>query len=126
MDIDRFKQVNDDAGHAAGDAVLKRLGVLLRQALRTHDVLGRFGGDEFVVLLPDTNREHLTQAARRVGELADAAGISLSIGAAAWPTDGPEPALLLSVADANLYRAKRAGRHRVCLSGGDPRVIGAG
>jgi diguanylate cyclase (GGDEF)-like protein len=123
IDVDLFKQINDQLGHPAGDEVLRQLGALLRQALRTHDVLGRFGGDEFVALLPETSRDHLAQAARRVGQLAGQAGISLSIGAANWPADVGDPALLLATADANLYRAKRAGRHRICLSGAEPVLI---
>ncbi|HEY3353177.1 MAG TPA: GGDEF domain-containing protein [Polyangia bacterium] len=125
IDIDRFKQVNDLEGHAAGDEVLRRLGGILRQTLRTHDVLGRFGGDEFVVLLPNTGRDALALAARRLGQVASQGGISLSIGCASWPGDCADPALLLPTADANLYRAKRAGRRRVCLSEGEPFVIEA-
>jgi diguanylate cyclase (GGDEF)-like protein len=112
MDIDLFKEVNDRLGHQAGDDMLRRMGAVLRDSLRTHDILGRFGGDEFVVLLPATSKEQLAQAARRILQKAREANISLSLGGANWPSDCDDPKLLLTAADANLYRAKRQGRGR--------------
>ncbi|MBI5479706.1 MAG: GGDEF domain-containing protein [Deltaproteobacteria bacterium] len=125
LDIDGFKQVNDRQGHAAGDDVLRRLGALLQQTVRSHDTLARFGGDEFVVLLPDTPGDHVAQAAVRIGALARHAGISVSIGGATWPTDCADLTQLFAVADRNLYRAKNAGRGRACFGAAEPRVIGA-
>jgi diguanylate cyclase (GGDEF)-like protein len=125
LDIDRFKQVNDREGHAAGDDVLRRLGALLQQAVRGHDALARFGGDEFIVLLPDTPSEHVAGAATRIGALARLAGISVSIGGATWPADCEDLTQLFAVADRNLYRAKNAGRGRACFGAAEPLVIGA-
>jgi len=126
LDVDGFKQVNDRAGHAAGDEVLRHLGALLQQAVRSHDVLARFGGDEFIVLLPDTPAEHLPPAAARIGALAGKAGISMSLGGATWPTDCAELSDLFGLADRNLYRAKAAGRGRACFGAAEPKLMGAG
>jgi diguanylate cyclase (GGDEF)-like protein len=125
LDIDDFKLVNDRQGHAAGDEVLRRLGALLQQAVRGHDILARFGGDEFVVLLPNTPTDHVAVAAARFGAVARQAGISVSIGGATWPTDCDDLAQLFAVADRNLYRAKHAGRGRACFGAAEPLVIGA-
>lgn len=110
MDVDRFKTINDTNGHAAGDEVLRKIGVLLRQNLREHDIAARLGGDEFVILLPDASSEQLSSASQRILNLALKEGISLSIGGATWPDDAPSFDALLATADAQLYEAKRAGR----------------
>lgn len=110
VDVDHFKSVNDEGGHAAGDDVLRKLGALLRRNVREHDVAARLGGDEFVVLLPDATREQLTAVAQRVGALAHGEGISLSVGGASFPDDTPDIGALVAAADEQLYAAKRAGR----------------
>lgn len=117
IDVDRFKTINDTRGHAAGDELLRRLGAILQRNLREHDVAARLGGDEFAVLLPDATTEQLASAAQRLGSLALAEGVSLSIGGATWPGDVAELGLLLESADAQLYAAKRAGRGCACVRG---------
>jgi len=117
IDVDRFKEINDTDGHAAGDAVLRAIGAILKRDLRTHDVVGRLGGDEFVVLLPEATDLECSAVARRMGNAARAQGISLSIGGACWPADCPNAADLLAVADARLYQAKRGGRGRSSFGG---------
>ncbi|MBK8260549.1 MAG: GGDEF domain-containing protein [Nannocystis sp.] len=133
IDLDNFKQVNDEGGHAAGDAVLRELGELLRQTLRGHDLIGRFGGDEFTVLLVETPASEVTLVLRRIGKLAWERGIAMSIGVASFPSDCEVPSGLFALADKNLYAAKEAGRSRACvgaarvmvqLGGAEPRDEG--
>jgi len=119
-DVDLFKQINDTRGHEAGDDVLKRIGALLREATRADDVIGRFGGDEFVVVMPEAARDQLVPGAQRIGRLAADRGISLSLGGASWPSDCGEPRGLLGTADQSLYRAKHAGRGCACIPGLEP------
>lgn len=117
IDVDFFKNTNDSRGHEAGDAVLRALGTLLGATLRTHDVPARYGGDEFVVLLPDANLEQLTATAKRIGAAARAANISLSIGGATWPQSCPTIETLFAAADEQVYLAKRDGRGCAYVNG---------
>jgi diguanylate cyclase (GGDEF)-like protein len=122
VDIDHFKQINDRFGHEAGDAILKDLARLLEAGIRDVDVAARFGGEEFVVLLPETD----LAAALEVGERLRAAvesmkkewngeplPVRISVGCSASPACVPDPKLLVRSADAALYQAKREGRNRV-------------
>ncbi|OOF13948.1 diguanylate cyclase [Salinivibrio sp. MA427] len=123
LDIDHFKAVNDTYGHAVGDTVIAAVGTLLRQHCRTTDKLGRYGGEEFTLVLPDCNADHAHKLVNRLRE--DFAGIkfasdgesftcTLSAGVAdnhQFPKDTAEA--LLEKADQALYRAKRDGRNRV-------------
>lgn len=118
LDVDRFKDINDTAGHAAGDEALRRLSALLAQALREHDTFARIGGDEFAVILPGIGRDEALSVAARIGALAKGEGLSLSIGGASVPEDTVDPGPVVALADANLYAAKRAGRGRARLGGG--------
>jgi diguanylate cyclase (GGDEF)-like protein len=125
LDLDNFKQVNDSFGHPAGDEVLRQLGVLLRRSVRVTDFVARYGGEEFALLLPRTDRAGAT----RVGEALRAAleshpfpvgsstvSITISVGIATRTTfDEPDVMQLVQLADDALYRAKRAGRNRVCI-----------
>ena len=115
IDLDHFKQVNDTQGHAAGDAVLVQVAGLLQAQLRAEDVLGRAGGEEFWLVLPDTPRTHALALAERLRQqVADAAlGTTCSVGVAlAQPSDA-DAGQLIARADAALYRAKDGGRNRV-------------
>jgi diguanylate cyclase (GGDEF)-like protein len=120
LDIDSFKPINDRYGHAVGDEVLREMGRRLRGRVRTEDVAGRLGGDELLVVLPDTDAEGAAVLAGSICKAIRAelfhtsAGlirVTASIGSATW---GGEPtAGLLEAADQALYRAKGAGRDRV-------------
>jgi len=121
VDLDRFKLINDTLGHAAGDRYLVHIGELLRQHVRTLDVAGRIGGDEFLVILPMTSVEEARIFASRfrVGQEQFNAShpefgqATVSIGLAESPRDGENVSSLLAAADAALYRAKHAGRNTV-------------
>ena len=114
-DLDHFKSINDTHGHKTGDEVLVAAAHAMATHLRAEDALGRFGGEEFLVLLPDTDAEAAIHAAERMrAEVACAPGpvpITVSIGIATW--DGEAPEELLQRADEALYAAKDAGRDRV-------------
>ena len=115
IDLDHFKRINDSAGHAAGDAVLVRVAGLLQAQLRAEDVLGRAGGEEFWLILPDTPRAHALVLAERLRQrVAEAAlGTTCSVGLALAEPDDADAGQLIARADAALYRAKDQGRNRV-------------
>lgn len=124
LDLDHFKDFNDTHGHAAGDAALRSLAEALRAAVRHEDVVARWGGEEFVVLLPETRaadalariedvRKALERAIPLTTRTGTALGITASAGVAAWPGDGLEVDEVLAAADRRLYAAKLAGRNRV-------------
>ena len=134
IDLDHFKSVNDMHGHLVGDAALFQVGLSIKQELRQADVVGRFGGEEFVVMLPDLGVEVASQVAERVrsriatillsdlqGEHADGGvcrhALSASIGVAMFPDHAADLPGLLQAADAALYVAKHAGRNRIALAG---------
>jgi two-component system cell cycle response regulator len=122
IDIDDFKRINDTFGHQVGDKVLKQLAVLLKRELRTMDFLARIGGEEFVIILPETGgtgaRLFADRILRRIGQhnFGDASAevwVTASAGLATFPDERIEdPESLLKLADENLYRAKHAGRNR--------------
>ncbi|PYS51889.1 MAG: hypothetical protein DMF68_02835 [Acidobacteria bacterium] len=131
MDLDHFKQVNDNYGHLVGNQTLEEVGGVIMRSLRAGDVAARFGGEEFAAFLLDAQyaqgvvaaervragvEEHLF-AAKRHGsaELEDRTlRITISIGVSAFPDDAQDPIELVELADTALYRAKRGGRNRVC------------
>ncbi|HEY2094931.1 MAG TPA: GGDEF domain-containing protein [Pseudonocardia sp.] len=135
LDLDHFKSVNDDHGHLAGDEVLSAVASALRAEVREHDLVGRFGGEEFVVLLPELGREldgsgELHAIAERIrhristlsvvvstphGSLT-IAGLSVSVGGAAFPEHGAGLENLMDAADTALYAAKRDGRNAVRIA----------
>ncbi len=117
VDVDLLKRTNDAGGHQAGDALLQDVATLLSKSFRAHDAVARFGGDEFVVLLPGSDPAALRAAAIRVGEEAYRAGVSLSLGGASWPTDEMGLDQLFATADAALYKAKQSGRACAFIAG---------
>ena len=126
IDVDDFKQFNDNFGHAAGDAVLRDLGVLLFDHFRGEDVACRYGGDEFIIVLLDASLEKTRERAVRLCEHARHLSIhfegqafemiTLSVGIAAFPEQGSTSAEILKAADIALYRAKHDGRNRVVMA----------
>ncbi len=125
LDIDRFKQVNDRHGHEVGDQVLRRMAREIQQRLRSSDLLGRWGGEEFLVIAPDCTLAQARWLARRLcrdiamGEVAPVGRVTLSIGVTAvLPEDTPQR--LVRRADLAMYRAKHAGRACVRVVSKDP------
>ncbi|WP_328808879.1 sensor domain-containing diguanylate cyclase [Nonomuraea montanisoli] len=124
VDIDHFKRVNDRHGHLVGDQVLAGVAATLRSQLREYDVVGRFGGEEFVVLLPGADVHEARQVAERlrnrISHMAVAADdamitVTISVGVAIMSLHGDDLIELLAAADLALYRAKELGRDRICL-----------
>ncbi len=118
-DLDRFKAINDTFGHTAGDQVLKAVGDFLRGSIRDVDSVGRYGGEEFVMLLPETDKASARGLSERLRkgiaamELGNLPQITISMGVATFPEDGRTDDELLQKADAALYAAKKKGRNRV-------------
>lgn len=125
VDIDKFKKVNDTYGHPTGDRVIKSLARVLSQRLRQTDVVGRYGGEEFAVILPDTDgaaageiMDELREAFAKICHEDQGAAFTctFSCGIAVYPTHA-DPGALKEAADQALYRAKEGGRNRVALDG---------
>jgi len=125
FDIDHFKQYNDTNGHLPGDELLKALSQILRENSREDELVGRYGGEEFIMVMPNVDRDGALLAAERVRGLiaghpfvhADkqpSGRVTVSGGVAVWPLDGDDVETLLRQADDALYAAKREGRNRVC------------
>jgi diguanylate cyclase (GGDEF)-like protein len=124
FDLDHFKHYNDTNGHLAGDTLLQELARLVQASIRENNIFGRFGGEEFLLILPGTNLTHALGAANTLrnaiaarmfpfAEKQPMGVISVSGGVAEYPTDGVDAATLLRAADAALYEAKRQGRNLV-------------
>jgi diguanylate cyclase (GGDEF)-like protein len=121
--VDHFKRVNDRHGHHVGDQVLRTLAERCKSALRSGDVLGRYGGEEFAILLPGTSQQNaatvLAERIRRkvaedpIDTDAGAVKVTVSVGVAAMDEETRHPEDLFKRADAALYEAKQAGRNRV-------------
>ena len=126
VDIDDFKLVNDRYGHKAGDIVLREVASCLMKDRREIDTVARYGGDEFVILLPDTNlvgadhvaqrlRDDIESASFAAGSPSQTVKLTISLGAASFPRDAQSKADLLEAADVALYEAKHSGRNMVIL-----------
>jgi diguanylate cyclase (GGDEF)-like protein len=123
MDLDHFKNVNDTYGHLAGDDVLKAVAAAIRREARTLDHVARYGGEEMVLILPETDPAGALVMAERVRSAVAALkipvaaskeiGVTLSLGVAGFPADADSAEALIAAADQALYAAKEAGRNRV-------------
>ena len=127
MDLDRFKFVNDFYGHLEGDVVLQRVGHILEQNCRRSDVVARYGGDEFVILMPETSVEQARQLANKLrgwiasDPLLRDKNITASFGIAAFPVHGSTPQELIQIADSSMYLSKHQGGNLVSSAEqGDP------
>jgi diguanylate cyclase (GGDEF)-like protein len=120
LDVDHFKRVNDTAGHLAGDAVLREVGGSLVRNAKASDLAARYGGDEFVVLLPDCAGADALRVAERlraaVAREVTAAPVTVSAGVGEMPANAGDGERLVAAADAALYAAKRDGRNRSVLT----------
>lgn len=123
LDLDHFKEVNDTYGHLAGDAVLREAAARVIQVVRSYDLVGLHGGEEFIVVLPGCDSNQVLQSAERVRAIIEATPIivdrfairvTVSVGATS-ATSGTSQKELLGIADAALYQAKKAGRNRTVL-----------
>lgn len=128
-DLDFFKQFNDAHGHPAGDILLRQVAALISQSIRNIDLASRYGGEEFVLVLPETGKEEAGVVAEKLRSqieshvILDEGGqprgrVTISAGVAAYPDDAADLAGLLRAADRRLYRAKEQGRNRVVIGDG--------
>ena len=113
FDVDRFKQVNDEQGHVAGDALLRTIAEALQASLRQSDSVYRYGGDEFVAIYPETSAQAIVGALRRAeARIAASGAVGISWGAASFPADAGDEQALLRIADERLYENKRRKQGR--------------
>ena len=125
MDLDNFKRVNDECGHQFGSFVLSEFGNFLKVTSRVTDLIGRMGGDEFLIIMPNTTRDEAQIAAERIRErlavrvfeqdTRKADSLKVSMGVASFPFDTQDKEGLIAGADQAMYRAKQAGGNRVCI-----------
>ena len=122
IDVDHFKLYNDTCGHLAGDEVLRNIAAIFRRCIRESDCVGRYGGEEFLIILPETVADDAWRIADRIRSRlaeedfpADSQPVKITIsgGIATFPGNGRSPESLLKSADAALYQAKDHGRNRV-------------
>jgi len=125
LDIDHFKRYNDTLGHLAGDEILRKLGALFKASIRSCDCASRYGGEEFLIMLPETDSTVAAITAERIrskvsrkafGDKRKKVSVTISMGVAVFPRDGDEPESLIACADKALYEAKENGRNRVVIA----------
>ncbi len=123
VDLDHFKRLNDEFGHLLGDEVLRQVTTLFGQNLRKSDIVCRYGGEEFVLLMPQTAVEQATAAAEKLRKAIEtwsfpgvAWPVTISSGVSSFPADGDSRDALVSAADRALYAAKQGGRNRVVVA----------
>ncbi|MBZ0186468.1 MAG: diguanylate cyclase, partial [Candidatus Obscuribacterales bacterium] len=125
IDLDYLKKINDNLGHQFGDEAIKHIGNVLKKSIRDVDTVGRFGGEEFVVLLPETDLKWAKMVAERIctsirEKVVEGVGtITASLGVAVFPKDADDKEKLFELADKALYLAKQRGRNRVCTVADD-------
>ena len=126
IDVDFFKTFNDKYGHLVGDQILREIGTIIKANIREIDIAGRYGGEEFCVVLPDTDVPGAQLAAERIRKSTEETEIkaydttvkvTISIGMATFPADGHLMDELIDKADWALYRAKKLGRNKICAFG---------
>lgn len=123
IDIDFFKKFNDTFGHQAGDAVLRQVAQLLKQSVRTTDIVCRYGGEEMSIILPNTSKEMSVSTAEKICKRVASkrfrlnnyqeSNVTISLGVASFPDDGETPAQIIEMADKRLYQSKHNGRNQV-------------
>ena len=126
IDLDYFKKYNDTFGHITGDMLLKEVASIFKASLRQIDMCARIGGEEFCIMLPETNKDGAFLVAERLRVNVEQAQIrafneklkaTISLGISCYPQDAQKPDTLIDVADNALYRAKKAGRNQTCIYG---------
>ncbi len=126
VDVDHFKESNDRYGHLVGDVILREVVKTIKENIRQIDSIGRYGGEEFIIILTETDKngarfaaERIRQAveARRIKAYDEELKVTISIGVATFPEDAQETMALIERSDKALYRAKQTGRNRVCMHG---------
>lgn len=131
IDIDNFKEINDTYGHSVGDVVLQNVSNYIEKHTRGSDICIRYGGDEFLILLPETNRKAAYEVGSKLKKVVEEMPISingklddlvvgLSIGIASYPEDTIEPKMLIELADRALYEAKKSGKDQIILANASP------
>ncbi len=124
IDVDHFKEHNDRFGHLVGDVILREVSAAIKEKIREIDIMGRYGGEEFCVVLTETNLEKAIVVAERIRQAVQQKSIraydedlrmTISIGIATFPEDAKEIGILVDKADRALYEAKTTGRNKVCV-----------
>ncbi|MFT5170099.1 MAG: diguanylate cyclase (GGDEF)-like protein [Candidatus Omnitrophota bacterium] len=126
IDVDHFKNLNDQYGHLTGDKILRKIARIVMKSIREIDIGGRYGGEEFCVVLPDTDSEGAFYAAERIRKAAEeteiraydaTVNVTVSIGISTYPKDGKDASEIIDKADWALYRSKKLGRNKTSLFG---------